>query len=351
MNAIQQLLGALPAETDGALLESEVNRRYFTGFPASDGVLLLARGGASFLTDSRYTEAARRVILEMPVVDIAQLGSEMERLGMQRIALEAERLSVARHHRLCERYAEKTFVCDGTLDSAVDALRMLKHTDELASIRAAQRIAEQALERILPLLKSGKSEKELAALLDYTMLQLGADALSFETILVSGCNSALPHGVPGERIPQAGDMITLDFGAIKNGYHSDMTRTVALGKANARQRAVYATVKAAQEKALCTLHPGVLCSAVDAAAREHIAAAGYGQYFGHGTGHGVGLEIHEAPSVSAKSSHALAPGNVITVEPGIYLPGEFGVRIEDMAVITEDGYENLTSCPKDLLEI
>jgi len=351
MNATAQLLAALPSETDGALIESEVNRRYFTGFPASDGVLLLARSGASFLTDSRYTEAARRAISDMPVADIAQLGSEMERLGMQTIALEAERLSVARHRRLCEKYAEKTFVCDGALDSAIDALRMVKRADELASIRMAQRIAEQAFAQILPQLRSGKSEKELAALLDYTMLQLGADGISFETILVSGCNSALPHGVPGERIPQAGDMITLDFGAIKNGCHSDMTRTVALGKADARQRAVYATVRAAQEKALDAMRPGVLCSAVDAAAREHIAAAGYGQHFGHGTGHGVGLEIHEAPSVSAKSSHALTPGNVITVEPGIYLPGEFGVRIEDMAVITEDGCENLTHCPKDLLEI
>ena len=181
------------------------------------------------------------------------------------------------------------------------------------------------------------------------MLRAGAQALSFETIAVSGRNSSMPHGVPTDKMVERGDFVTMDYGAVVNGYHSDMTRTVAVGEVSGKQAEVYDTVLKAQLTSLDLLAPGVACKAADAAARDVINAAGYGEFFGHGTGHGVGVEIHEFPVLNPRSTEILAPGDVVTVEPGIYLPGEFGVRIEDMAFITENGSENLTKCPKTLI--
>ncbi len=346
---IAALLTALPGE-EAALLLSPVNRQYFTGFAASDGFLLVHGGQATFFTDSRYLEAAQRDVCHIPVLDSAQLQEQMSALTGQ-LLLESEYVTLAQLERLRQRYPALHISQEGRLDAFVTRLRAVKQPGEVQAVRAAQRIAEQAFARILSAIEPGKTERELARQLDFAMLELGADAVSFETIFVSGANSSLPHGVPTEKRLAYGDMITMDFGAVKDGYHSDMTRTVALGKAGTKQREVYETVLAAQERALACIRAGVTGTAVDAAARDTITAAGYGAYFGHSTGHGVGLEIHEAPTVSARNEAPLEPGNLITVEPGIYLPGEFGVRIEDMALVTADGCENLTVCPKELLEL
>ena len=198
-------------------------------------------------------------------------------------------------------------------------------------------------------IKPGVTEKQIALELDFYMLSHGAEAVSFETIAVTGAKSSMPHGVPDETVVKNGDFITMDFGAVCKGYHSDMTRTVAVGEVTEEQKTVYETVLKAQKNALSVLKKGLPCSEADKAARDIIDNAGYGDYFGHSTGHGVGVEIHENPTLAPKSTDILEIGDVVTVEPGIYLPGKFGVRIEDMALITENGYENLTSSPKELI--
>ncbi|MPM84535.1 Aminopeptidase YpdF [bioreactor metagenome] len=210
-------------------------------------------------------------------------------------------------------------------------------------------IAEIAFHEALKKIKVGLSEKELAAFLEYVMRMNGADGISFETIAISGANTSKPHGVPSDKKIQDCDFVTMDFGAVYDGYHSDMTRTVAVGSVSDEQRNIYAIVLQAQMNALEGLKPGVSCNNADALARDVIAKKGFGEFFGHSTGHGVGIEIHEQPTLSPNNSELLSAGNVVTVEPGIYLPDKFGVRIEDMAAITEDGYENLTAAEKNLI--
>jgi len=347
---IDHLRAKLPESVDGALLFSEANRRYFTDFPSSNGALLLSRTDCVFLTDSRYTEAAQKQITFAETVDMEQMEQEMSRLGLVNIALEARYVTLAHLKTLQEAHPDKQFFYDESLDIAVEALRMCKTPEELASICAAQRIAEAALERVLGLLKPGVTERELALELDFYMLKHGAEAISFDTIVLAGPNGSMPHGVPSDYKIQAGDFVTMDFGAVVDGYHSDMTRTVAIGSVSEEQRRVYDIVLEAQKRTLAVLAPGVTGKEADAAGRDHIAACGYGEFLGHGVGHGVGLDIHEEPHLSLKSEHwILAPDHVVTVEPAVYLPGRFGLRIEDMALITEEGHENLTHVPKELL--
>ena len=238
---------------------------------------------------------------------------------------------------------------DGAVDRAITSLRMIKSADEIALMKSAQEIAERAFTHILDFIKPGVTEREVSLELDYFMLRSGAEALSFETIAVSGVNSSMPHGVPSDKKIENGDFVTMDYGAVCGGYHSDMTRTVAVGNVSAEQKKVYDTVLKAQLAALEAMRPGVRCADADRAARDVIEAAGYGEFFGHGTGHGVGIEIHEEPRVSPTAVDILETGNVVTDEPGIYLPGQFGVRIEDMVLITENGFENLTKAPKELI--
>ena len=235
------------------------------------------------------------------------------------------------------------------LENTINQLRSVKTSDEIESIKKAQAIAEEAFNHILTFIKPGVTEKQIALELDFYMLSHGAEALSFETIAVTGEKTSMPHGVPDDVIVKEGDLVTMDFGAVYKGYHSDMTRTVAVGKASDEQKKIYDVVLSAQKNALSVLKKGLPCAEADKAARSIIEEAGYGEYFGHGTGHGVGVEIHEGPNLSPRSTQKLQAGNVVTVEPGIYIPEKFGVRIEDMALITEKGYENLTSSPKELI--
>ena len=240
---------------------------------------------------------------------------------------------------------------NGRLSGELSRLRMVKSKKETEMIIQAQCIAEKAFAELLNFIKPGVTEKRLAAELEYRMKLAGADGAAFDTIAVSGKNSSLPHGVPGDREVKAGDFITFDFGAVIGGYHSDMTRTVAVGHADERMKEVYETVLLAMNAGEQAAQPGSRCCEADMAARAVITDAGYGQYFAHSTGHGVGLEIHEAPALSSKSQSVLSPGNVVTCEPGIYLPGKFGVRIEDMLYISENGPENITKFEKQLLII
>lgn len=334
------------------LVASHENRRYLTDFPSSDGYVLITKTEAVLLIDSRYIEAAQSsargctdIILLTSLS--AQLPELIEKLGVATVYTEAEKLSVSEYQNFCkiipcECIAEKA-------DDEINALRRRKNETEKQKILAAQAIAEEAFDHILGFIKEGVTEREIALTLDFFMLKNGAEAISFETIAVSGKNSSMPHGVPGDKAVEKGDFITLDYGAVVDGYHSDMTRTVAVGFVSDKQAEVYETVLTAQKKSLEILRAGVSGFDADAAARDVIKSAGYGNFFGHGTGHGVGIEIHEQPRLSLKSKQILEIGDVVTVEPGIYLPSEFGVRIEDMAFITENGCENLTKSPKNLI--
>ena len=334
------------------LISSPENRRYLTDFPSSDGYLLITESEAVFFIDSRYIEAAQNKITECSEIVLltslsAQLKEYSEKLGIKTVFTESEKLSVSEFNRFCEILPCEC-VADKA-DEAVNALRRAKNEEEKQKILDAQAIAEKAFDHVLGFIKEGVTEREVALTLDFFMLKNGAECVSFETIAVSGKNSSMPHGVPGDKKIEKGDFVTLDFGAVVDGYHSDMTRTVAVGEVSTKQSEVYETVLKAQLCSLESLRAGVLCKDADAAARDIIKNAGYGEFFGHGTGHGVGIEIHEQPRLSTKSNQILQIGDIVTVEPGIYLPGEFGVRIEDMAYITENGYENLTKSEKSLI--
>ena len=348
INFLQKTLSA----GEGYIITSPENRRYLTNFDSSDGYLIVTSAESVFLTDSRYIEAAHNQVTDCTEVAMLvslseQLPKYIGKLGITKLYTEAEKLSVYDFNKIssvsgCETLAEKT-------DEAVSTLRRIKSQEEKNLILAAQGIAEKAFDHILGFISTDKTEKEIALELDFFMLRNGASAVSFETIAVSGANSSMPHGVPSDKKLENGDFLTLDFGAVFGGYHSDMTRTVAIGQISSKQAEVYETVLNAQLESLASLKAGISGVDADKAARDIIRNAGYGDFFGHGTGHGVGIEIHEAPRLSPKSKAILECGDVVTVEPGIYLPGEFGVRIEDMAFITENGCENLTKTQKSLI--
>ena len=353
MRPIERLMEKIPADADAALVASGHNRRYLTGFPSSAGLVLATRETALFLTDFQYIEAARRTVRGMECVEYASLSATLpelaKRLGLRCVLTEDEGMTVAEYRRF-SGMLPGVELRGGVLDGLLGELRLVKSPEELAKIKEAQALTEYGFEHILPFIRPGRTEREVALELEFLIRRQGTEGVAFDFIVVSGANSSLPHGVPGEKAIERGDFVTMDFGARVDGWHSDMTRTVAVGSCSDEQRRVYDTVLRAQRAALSVLRAGLRCAQGDAAARDVIAQAGYGEHFGHATGHGVGVEIHEEPRLSPRSGgETLRAGSVVTVEPGIYLPGRFGVRIEDMASITETGCENLTKSPKELL--
>ncbi len=340
---------------EAALIMSEENISYFTSFHSSNGYLLVTGEKSFFLTDSRYVEAAQKKITTVDEILLLRsmkddLYALIDKLSVKKIHIESERITVKRYTDIKNATSSKQeVICDGKLDKAIDDIRIRKTETEVINIIKAQRIAEKAFAHILTFISTEKTEKEIALELDYFMLKNGADALSFDTIAVSGKNSSMPHGVPSEKKIESGDFITMDFGAVVDFYHSDMTRTVAVGEVSSKQIEVYETVLEAQLKAIAAVKAGAVCKDVDKVARDIIASEGYSGFFGHGLGHGVGVEIHEAPSLNPSSDYVLQAGNIVTVEPGIYLPGQFGVRIEDMGAVTADGFNNFTLSKKKLI--
>lgn len=346
---LQELL--LEAPYDALVLTSEVNRRYATGFHSTAGAVYLSAKQAVFYTDFRYVEAARAAVTDFEVREIgvgrsytAAINELIEQDDVRTVALEDETLTHAEY----TRWATALHATAMRLEDSVARLRVTKEDDEVGKIVAAQRIAGQALEEVMNDIRVGVTEKEIAARLTYLMLHYGAENMSFDPIVVSGANSSKPHGVPTEKQIEAGDFVTMDFGCIVDGYCSDMTRTVAVGHVTEEMQRVYDIVLDAQLAGIACCKAGVSGREVDGAARRVIEAAGYGDAFGHGFGHGVGLEIHEAPTASSRSEALLPAGSILTAEPGIYLPGKFGVRTEDMLYVIEDGCINLTEAPKTL---
>lgn len=352
MEKINKLQTFLKSSHEAILIHSVENRRFFTGFASSDGYLVVTTDEAVLFADSRYIEAAQKNS-RCPARLVTRVTTEVKDFIKEKhilkIYTERARLSVSDADFFKTAFLPCRATPSKRLEKKIEEIRMVKSSFEIENIKKAQKIAEDAFENVLKFIKPGVTERGIALQLDFYMLSHGAEALSFETIAVTGKKTSMPHGVPDDTVVKNGDFITMDFGAVYNGYHSDMTRTVAVGEVSVEQRKIYEIVLEAQKKALERLKAGVSGKDADAVARDVITAAGYGEYFGHGTGHGVGVEIHELPNLSGRSDNILQTGNVVTVEPGIYIPGKFGVRIEDMAVITENGYENLTATPKDLI--
>ena len=273
----------------------------------------------------------------------------MKKHNAKKLAIESMDMTIHRLELFKSKMPEIEFITTDELSSSIYDLRTIKTEDEIEKIQKAQKIAENALDNILEFIRPGVTEREIALKLDEFILRNGAEALSFETIALTGENTSMPHGVPGDRKVQTGDFVLMDFGAVYDGYHSDMTRTVCVGQPTDKMKKVYNIVLDAQLKALDGIKSGVLGSEIDGIARKYIEDNGYGDAFGHSLGHGVGMEIHEYPNASSKSKTIFKENMVVTVEPGIYLPSEFGVRIEDFVVVTEKSCRNLTNCPKKMI--
>ena len=337
---------------DGLLITDEKNQRYAAGFPFSDGAVLVGRDRAWLITDSRYIEAAEKAAgaeLTVQLYDRQQplrelLRRDIREGGIRRLAAEDEKLS----HRDYLEYEKALGMELEPWGDMFRELRASKSREELEYMQQAQDIAELALEDVLHMIRPGMTEKELMAELVHSMLRHGSEGNSFDPIVVTGAKTSMPHGVPGDEVIKEGDFVTMDFGCIKGGYCSDMTRTVAVGSATEEMKNVYALVLKAQLAGIAAARPGVAGREIDAAARKVISEAGYGEYFGHGFGHGLGLDIHEFPSANPSGTSLMPEGAVCSAEPGIYLPGRFGVRIEDVMVLEKGGCRLLTKAGKEL---
>ena len=353
MNERIEKVRAALAEGEAALIESGANRFYLTGFPSSAGQVLVTAKDAYFLIDFRYEEKAREVVTSARVIlaeqVYAQIAEILQADGASLLFVEAEHTSLSDFARLKKNLPDVILANDGKIDRALREARAIKSAAELTCVKEAQRMTDETFSYILDRIAVGRTEREVMLDMEFFMRRMGSEGVSFDFIVVSGANSSLPHGVPTDKRIERSDFVTMDFGAVYKGYRSDMTRTVALGEVSEEQRRVYDTVLAAQAASLGAIRAGAKCRDVDAAARDLINEAGYTGCFGHGLGHSVGIDIHEYPSCSPRSEATLAPGMLMTVEPGIYLEGKFGVRIEDMVVVTEDGYENLTRSEKKLI--
>lgn len=341
---------------ENAVFFDEVSCYWLTGFHSTDGAVVTGPADTSLFVDSRYYEAAQKaresgVLAEDTRVFLQNKGplkAILENIAPCRLAIDSTAVSLARFEQLKAALQGYDLV---PVNNICGEFRMVKTPDELEKMKKAQAITDKAFTHILGFIKEGVTERELAAEIEYFVKRNGGDGMAFDTIAVSGKNSSLPHGVPGKDKLTKNSFITMDFGAKYKGYCSDMTRTVVLGKADAAMKKVYFTVLKAQEAAIDAARGNVLGKEMDAIARDIIEEAGYGPYFGHSLGHSLGIEIHEMPNFAPRSENLVPAGAVMTVEPGIYLEGKYGVRIEDMVYLTKDGYENLTSSPKDLIEL
>ncbi|MBR4131699.1 MAG: aminopeptidase P family protein [Oscillospiraceae bacterium] len=353
MNQLQKVRSLLTGELPAILLTGAPNRQYATGALIEEGMCLVTADRCTYFTDSRYTETAERQLEGVAIVrevTAAQpysslIQSFLDEEGIARLGVEEEKLTHGAFLRLQGKLRAELIPCQ----RKVDGLRAAKEPWEQEIMRRAQAIADGVFSDLLSVIRPGMTEKELEAELIYRLYRAGAQGLSFPPIVVSGPNTSMPHGVAGHRVLREGDFVTMDFGVIYRGYCSDMTRTVALGSASEKMREVYGIVLRAQEAAISASRAGLTGREIDAAARDIITQAGFGEYFGHGYGHSLGIEIHESPNCSPGSETPMPVGAAASAEPGIYLPGEFGVRIEDVVIFGPEGCENITHSPKELL--
>lgn len=335
---------------DALLITNPFNRRYMTGFTGTAGVAIVSAEDAVFITDFRYTEQAAEEIQGFRIVQhtktiIEEVADQVKQMKVDQLGFEKNDLTFAQYE-LYERTVEAKLK---PVSGLIEKLRMVKTADEIELLQAAAKIADDAFEHIVNYIQPGMTELDVSNELEFFMRKQGATSSSFSIIVASGLRSALPHGVATDKVIESGDFVTLDYGALYKGYISDITRTVAVGEPSEKLKEIYEVTLAAQELALKEIKPGMTGIEADQIARDYIASKGYGDAFGHSTGHGIGLEVHEGPGLSSKSSLVLEPNMVVTVEPGIYLPEIGGVRIEDDIIITEKGNERLTFATKELL--
>lgn len=351
-NNIELVQKELKQNADCAIVTSDINRRYLTGMRSSAGTVVIFEDKVYLIIDFRYIEKARATALDCEVLLeqnlYAQINELLAKHGAKSVCIEADELTCSQFKTMKEKLSAEVSD-DSSLSRKLLELRSVKTPDELEKIKSAQKIAEQSFDEVLNFIKVGRTEREIALFLDFEMQKRGSQGVSFETIALSGKNTSMPHGVPSDKRVEKGDFVLMDFGAVYDGYHSDMTRTVAVGGVSEKMKQVYDTVLTAQLRAISAAKAGIIGKELDKTARDVIEKAGFGDAFGHSLGHGVGLQIHEAPNASPRYEKELSEGVVVTVEPGIYLPDEFGVRIEDMIFITKDGCENLTSTDKNLI--
>ena len=352
MDHIAKITAQLPEHgLDAMLVTSAPGERYAVGFEG-EGWVLVSRDGARYSTDGRYIEAARQQVTGAEIVlterghsHLALAREEIRRRGLKRVGFESGRVSADELGRWKDSLPCELVAAQGLLDG----LRAAKDEEELARMRQAQRITDEAFREILNFIRPGLTEQEVAARLVYELLRRGGRRVSFDPIVAAGANGSMPHAVPGETVIQPGMFVTMDFGCVYEGYCSDMTRTVAVGQPTDEMERVYHTVLEAQRAGIAAARAGVTGSEVDRAARQAIQQAGYGSFFSHSFGHSLGLEIHESPNASPSEQTVFPAGAVISAEPGIYLPGHFGVRIEDVLVLREGGCEDITQAPKNLI--
>lgn len=352
MKNIEKFLSLLGQEADGLLLTSRYARFYAAEFDIAEGVAVVSKNGCRYFTDSRYIESAQNSIKDFEVLLTDRsmsfntlINNAIAEFGITKLGYEEDYLTV-KEFLDYEKNLRAELV---PMNKAIHSFRAVKEVWELDIMRKAQEITDNAFTQVLPKIKAGLTEKQLQAELIYCLYANGADGLSFDPIVVSGPNTSMPHGVAGDRVIKEGDFVTMDFGALYGGYCADMTRTVAVGYATEEMEKVYNTVLEAQLAGIAVTKAGVAGKEVDGAARKVIEDAGYGEFFGHGYGHSLGLEIHEPPNCNPSGEVVMQPGMVSSAEPGIYLPGKFGVRIEDVVIFTENGCENITKSPKNLI--
>ena len=338
---------------DAFIVSKPSNIRYLSGYSGSNGLLVLSLQKTYFLTDFRYTVQARKEVKNCQVI-IAEreLLNELVHLpclkDVLKVGFDPAHMTVKTLDKIKELLPKSRLIA---IEQMVESLSVVKDAAEINKIKKASKIADAVFRQILRRIKPGVREKDLALEMSNRMIKLGAEGPSFDTIIASGQRSSMPHGRASERKFARGDLITLDFGCFCDGYASDLTRTVVLGKATPKQKKIYAIVLKAQEAAIAEAKAGMSAKELDMIARDIINKEGYGDYFGHGLGHGLGLEIHDNPVVSPRSNDVLAAGNVITIEPGIYIPNWGGVRIEDDVLIANGGCKVLTRSPKELIEL
>jgi Xaa-Pro aminopeptidase len=337
---------------DAILIASSINRRYVTGFTGTAGAAIITKDDARFITDFRYTEQAAEQAEGFQIVEHKQLidleiKDQLKELNVKRLGFEKDHVSYSQY----ENYNKVLEVELVPISGVIEELRLIKGNDELEIMKKAAKIADDAFEHIQSFIKPGVKEIDISNELEFFMRKQGATSSSFDIIVASGFRSALPHGVASEKEIQSGELVTMDYGALFRGYCSDITRTVAVGEVNDELKNIYDTVLEAQIRGVEGLRPGMTGKEADALTRDYIKDKGYGDYFGHSTGHGLGMEVHEGPSLSFRSDKELKPGMIVTVEPGIYVPQVGGCRIEDDVIITETGNERLTFSSKELVYV
>lgn len=339
-------------DLDALLITNGKNRRYMTGFTGTAGVVLVTKDDALLITDFRYMEQANEEAKGFDIVKhttpiYEEVANQADRLGVNRLGFEKQDVTFG----LYETYSNVVKAELVPTSGIVEKLRLIKNEDELKILKEATEIADAAFDHILTYIKPGVKEIDVSNELEFFMRKQGATSSSFDIIVASGYRAALPHGVASEKTIQSGELVTLDFGALYKGYCSDITRTVAVGEISDELREIYDTVLAAQERGMQGLKAGITAKEADDLTRDYIKEKGYGEYFGHSTGHGIGLDVHEGPALSFRSQQTLEPGMVVTVEPGIYVPNVGGCRIEDDTVVTENGNERLSHSTKELITL